>query len=59
MKITELIADLTVKFEVHGDREVLVHCSGCCPHGHEIMRMAIGGENKQDDEREALVIEAE
>lgn len=54
MTISELIADLTVKLEVHGDREVLVHCSGCCPHGHEIRSMALG---KQDHERELLVIE--
>lgn len=54
MTITELIAALTAQLEAAGDREVLVHCGGCCPHGHEIRGMAMG---QREDEREALVIE--
>lgn len=57
MTISELVIALQEQRQKHGDVEVLVHCRGCCFHGHSIEGMAMGGKEGQPDEAECLVIE--
>ena len=58
MKASELIEKLQTVMQDSGkDPEVLARTHGCCPHGHDINHLKLGGDEGWQDEAEAIVLD--